>query len=375
MPSAPFAPRDGVSATRVITPPPVRQTRHAGQTSSRTIGEWLRLRFPASVDVDEALEAGRYVYADGRTVIATDEYRPRTEIWFERDLPDETEVPGAIRIVHRDARLIVIDKPPFLATIPRGRHVRQTVVTRLRSELGLPELQPVHRLDRLTSGLVVLTTERRWRGAYQTLFQRREVHKVYQALAQLSVKRTSQRSGARVALMPLDRGEPRRFEDGAARPAWTIGALVEVRSRIEKRRGRWQAEELPGEVNAISCIVLERMLGGAGDECVSEELHGAGASRGGADGGIAGVGVFRLEPSTGRTHQLRVHMNRLGAPILGDPLYPVVREAWPGGPPADDFAQPLQLLAAELSFTDPVDGAARHFEAQRKLPISSQERR
>ncbi|WP_225733521.1 pseudouridine synthase [Pseudoclavibacter sp. CFCC 13611] len=369
MPSAPFAPRDGVSATRVVTPPPVRQTPPAGQTPPRTIGEWLRVRFPASVEVDAGLADGRYVYADGQPVNADDVYRPRTEIWFERDLPDEAEVPGSIHIVHRDARLIVIDKPPFLATIPRGQHVRQTVVARLRSELGLPELQPVHRLDRLTSGLVVLTTERRWRGAYQTLFQRREVHKVYRALAQLSAER--------VALMPLCEGAPRRMGDAGVRPSWTVGQAVEVRSRVEKRRGCWQAEELPGEANAISSIVLERALERAGAEPASEELFGSGANCGGAEGvtaGVgAGVGVFRLEPSTGRTHQLRVHMNRLGAPILGDPLYPVVREAWPGGPPADDFEQPLQLLAAELSFTDPVDGVARHFEAQRRLPISVQE--
>ncbi|MBK8732951.1 MAG: hypothetical protein IPL93_08830 [Actinomycetales bacterium] len=51
--------------------------------------------------------------------------------------------------------------------MPRGMHVTETVVTRLREQIGLPRLTPAHRLDRLTSGVLLLTTEQRWRGAYQ----------------------------------------------------------------------------------------------------------------------------------------------------------------------------------------------------------------
>ena len=46
----------------------------------------------------------------------------------------------------------MVDKPAFLSSIPRGRHVRQSVVVRLRDELGLPKLSPLHRLDRITWG-------------------------------------------------------------------------------------------------------------------------------------------------------------------------------------------------------------------------------
>ena len=56
------------------------------------------------------------------------------------------------------ADIVVVDKPHFLATMPRGRHVTQTVVVRLRRELDLPELSPAHRLDRLTAGVLLLTT-------------------------------------------------------------------------------------------------------------------------------------------------------------------------------------------------------------------------
>ena len=147
------------------------------------MGVWLRHRLPERVDVAAMLAAGRFVDDDLRAVRDDDRYTPHTFVWFHRDLPDEVEVPGAIEVVHRDERLVVVDKPAFLSSIPRGQHVRQSVVVRLREQLGLPELSPLHRLDRVTSGLLMLATERRWRGPYQSLFQAGEVTKTYRALA------------------------------------------------------------------------------------------------------------------------------------------------------------------------------------------------
>ncbi|WP_313410002.1 phenylalanine--tRNA ligase beta subunit-related protein, partial [Aeromicrobium sp.] len=81
----------------------------------------------------------RFVRDDLTPVWVDDPYSPHTFVWFHRDLRDEVEVPGEIRMLHRDERIIVVDKPAFLSTIPRGRHVLQSVVVRLRAELGLPE--------------------------------------------------------------------------------------------------------------------------------------------------------------------------------------------------------------------------------------------
>ncbi len=159
------------------------------------------------------LASERFVYSDATPVLNTDPYRPNTFVWFYRDLREEPTVPGEISVVYRDARIIVIDKPPFLATTPRGRNVAQTVLVRMRDRLGLPELSPAHRLDRATSGLLVLTTERKWRGAYQSLFQAQLVEKVYRAVA------------------PFD-------------PALELPAVVE--NRIEKTRGILQARIAPG---------------------------------------------------------------------------------------------------------------------------------
>lgn len=271
------------------------------------MGAWLRHRLPDRVDVTMMLATERFVYGSGQAVADDHPYTPHTFVWFHRDLPDEVTVPGAIHLVHHDARLVVVDKPAFLSTIPRGRHVRESVVVRLRTELGLPDLSPLHRLDRITSGLLLLATQPRWRGAYQSLFQDGAVNKTYLALAPL-------------------------------RPELELPVVV--RDHIAKRRGTWQAEVVPGApVNAETLVELESHVGD--------------------------LGVYRLTPRTGRTHQLRLHLLGLGIPIVDDPLYPMVEDI-----AVDDFTRPLQLLAAELAFTDPVDATTRLFRSVRELPLT-----
>lgn len=268
---------------------------------------WLRDKLPGHVDVAGLLADGRFVYADARPLLADDPYRPHTFVWFHRDLREEVEVPGSLEIVHRDDRIVVVDKPPFLSTIPRGQHVQQSVVVRLRHALDLPELSTLHRLDRVTSGLLLLATERQWRGPYQVMFEHGTMHKTYRALA------------------------PWRDD---------LDLPVTVRNHIHKTRGAWQAEVVPGApVNAETLVEVESRVGD--------------------------LAVYRLTPRTGRTHQLRLHLCGLGIPIVGDPLYPVIRET-----EVDDFSTPLQLLASELAFVDPVDGTDRSFVSARELPIS-----
>ncbi len=86
-------------------------------------------------------------------------------------------------MLYRDDDIVVVDKPPFLATMPRGSHVARTALVRLRKDLVLPEFSPAHRLDRLTAGVLLFTARREVRGAYQTLFARGLVRKTYLARA------------------------------------------------------------------------------------------------------------------------------------------------------------------------------------------------
>lgn len=264
---------------------------------ARTILGFLHRAEPGE-DWQRHVAAGELVDEHGRPVTEDTGYQPGRFVYFYREPPPEVPVPFPVTVLHRDEGLVVVDKPHFLATMPRGGHVVQTAVVRLRRSLGLPELSPAHRLDRLTAGVLLFTVRREVRGAYQTQFARGEVTKTYLARAEVSA---------------LD--FPRT-----------------VRSRIVKERGRLQAFEEPGEPNAETLI---------------EQL---------------GDGLYRLTPHTGRTHQLRVHMNSLGLPIHGDPLYPNVIDVAP-----DDFSTPLQLLAQRLEFDDPVSGVRRVFESARVL--------
>ncbi|MFF3752751.1 pseudouridine synthase [Streptomyces sp. NPDC002018] len=300
-PPSPLPQRDGIDPVRLRLP-----ADPAGEWT--TVRDHLVARFGDAIGVervDAILRAGRFVGVDG-PVAGEEPYTAGRYVWFHREFAPEERVPFGIGIVYRDERIVVADKPHFLATTPRGRHVTETALARLRRELGLPELQPAHRLDRLTAGLALFVVRTGDRGAYQTLFRDRRVRKEYEAVA--------------------------AYDPAVALP-------VTVRSRIEKERGTLAAREVPGEPNSESRIELLEHRGG--------------------------LGRYRLSPATGRTHQLRVHMNSLGLPLLHDPVYPVVREEGPPG--QDDYTRPLQLLARVLEFTDPVTGEPYRFESRLRL--------
>lgn len=270
-----------------------------------TVRDHLVARLAAGAGViDGMLDAGRIVDVTGRPVPRDMAYVPGMFVWFHRDLPDEERVPFPVRVLYRDDHVVVADKPHFLATTPRGSHVAETALARLRSRLSLPTLSPAHRLDRLTAGVVLFTVRPEERGTYQALFRDRRVAKEYEAVAP--------------------------YDPGLVLPRT-------VRSRIVKERGVLAAREVDGEPNAVSRVELLE--------------HRDGRAR------------YRLTPSTGQTHQLRVHMSSLGVPILGDPLYPVVIDPVPAG----DFRRPLQLLARVLEFTDPVTGLEHRFVSPRVL--------
>ncbi|MFB9909450.1 RluA family pseudouridine synthase [Allokutzneria oryzae] len=294
-PKAPLPQRNGLDPARLRLP---------AEGPWATVRDHLVERLPrvAPERIDMMLREDRIVGLDGPIGPDTP-YAPDSYVWFHRDLPTEVPVPFEIGIVHRDENLLVVDKPHFLATIPRGQHVMETALVRLRHDLGLPDLVPAHRLDRVTAGLVMFVVRPELRGKYQTMFRDRAVRKEYEAIArhdpELELPRT-------------------------------------VRSHIVKERGVITAREVDAPPNSETRVELA--------------------------GHRDGLGRYRLLPRTGRTHQLRLHMSGLGVPILGDDFYPVLTEK-----PLDDFTRPLQLLAKVLEFTDPVTGAVRRFESRREL--------
>lgn len=232
---------------------------------------------------------------------------------------EEPQIPFEPRVIYEDRRIIVVDKPHFLATMPRGMWYAGTVLIKVRRLYGEPDIIPAHRLDRATAGVLVLVRDPAARRAYQMLFQKHRVHKVYQCLAQVRPIARPQTGTVRYlnppCIFPLER-----------------------RSRVIKRRGVLQAWEERGPVNAVTRVELT-----AGHGCLA---------------------TYTLYPETGKTHQLRVHMNALGLPIVGDDFYPRIQTR-----AYDDFSRPLQLVARRLEFTDPFTGVNRAFNSS--IPLDA----
>lgn len=303
--------RDGLNPTRIRLPA-------ADPGTPATVVEYLHQRFATRPDLagvgeaerqrlagrlDEQLAAGEVVDADGAAIGPGTAYREGLFVYLYRDPPVEQPIPFELDILFRDDHLLVVDKPHFLASTPRGLYIAESALVRLRRDLDLPELSPLHRLDRVTAGVLAFSVRPVDRGAYQTLFARREVRKEYLAVAD-------------------------------HRPDLTFPLTVE--NRLVKERGTPLAEQVPGEPNSRTDIAVLEVRGDRA--------------------------LYRLIPHTGRTHQLRVHLSGLGIPIRFDPFYPVLTDADPR-----DFGRPLQLLARTLAFQDPVTGQDREFVSRRTL--------
>ncbi len=296
-PRSPWPQTDGIDAMRVNLP-------HDGAWA--TLGDHLRDRFGSlsPAELASLFDEQRIATEDGRMLTADEPYVRGGVVFVRREIAPEPVVPFDIPVLHEDDRILVVDKPHFLATMPRGRHITQTAVARLRVEHDLPELTAAHRLDRLTAGVLLLTKQVEHRGAYQQLFAQRRVAKSYTAIAP-DLPGFSQVDDVALHLHKVH-GDPA--------------------TRIDATR----------EPNSHTAVRLV-------------QRHRAHA-------------LYELEPHTGRTHQLRATMHHLGAPIVGDPLYPTVRAVSP-----TDYSDPLLLLADTLAFDDPVSGERHEFRSRRRL--------
>ncbi|WP_034619731.1 pseudouridine synthase [Chitinibacter tainanensis] len=297
---------------KAVSPLPLRDGLAASCAGMLPGGHWklardfLRDRFPYldPAIIDQRLQAGEIFDDNGQPIAPDAPYRPGHYLWYYRDVPQETPVPFALEILHQDERIVVIDKPHFLSTIPAGRFVRETALVRLRQLLGRDDIAPVHRLDRETAGVMMFCLDSASRSGYQRLFESRQVQKTYEAIAPF-------------------------------RPDLTLPYVH--RSRLsEASADFFTMAEVPGEPNSETRISLL-------------EQRGAWAK-------------YRLEPHTGKKHQLRAHLAALQIPILNDPWYPVVLDD-----KGDDFSAPLQLLARELRFVDPFSQCERVFYSRREL--------
>jgi tRNA pseudouridine32 synthase/23S rRNA pseudouridine746 synthase len=289
--------RDGVSPSCVVLP-----TRGQG-----SMLDFLAQRLPVVTREEwcQRMLAGDVVDEHGQPVVPERPFEGGLRVYYYRSLPAEPVLPFSETVLYQDEHLVVADKPHFMPVTPSGRYLHNTLLVRLKRQLGLPELSPLHRIDRDTAGLVLFSVQQRTRGAYQALFRDRQITKQYDAIAPWRAD----------AAFPRDHT-----------------------SRLEESPQFFRMHEVPGEPNSHTHMQVLEVMGR--------------------------WARYRLSPITGKRHQLRVHMAALGLPLRNDPFYPVVND-----PPEGDFSRPLQLLARSLKFVDPITGVSREFESEQRLML------
>ena len=252
---------------------------------------------------------GLVMTVDGQPVAASDAYQPNAHLLYFRRLAREPEIPFEEETLYQDEHILVADKPHFLPVIPSGLYLHQTLLNRLKKKTGLQHLSPIHRIDRDTAGLVIFCIQPNERAHYQNLFRDRAVTKVYEVIAPYS-----EELSAKLPMM--------------------------YQSRLEESEHFLQMREVAGEPNADTYIELIEV--------------------------VKPWAKYRLTPGSGKKHQLRCHLNALGIAIKFDQIYPVLT---PYQEYDLDFSKPLQLLAKEITFVDPVTGENRSFVSRREIHL------
>lgn len=205
----------------------------------------------------------------------------------------------AIQVVHADEAIVVLDKPSGLLSVPgRGADKQDCLSARVQAQFA--DALVVHRLDMATSGLIVMARGAAVQRALSEAFANRQVFKRYEAIVHGAVEATG--DVWRVIDLPI-------AVDWPNRPLRVISH----------------------ETGKPSVTRLQLLNFDAGRN----------------------ASHMLLEPLTGRTHQLRLHLQAIGHPILGDALY---------APPAVLAMAPRLLLhACALGFNHPVSGVAMEF--------------
>lgn len=276
----------------------------------RSVLQYLLIKFP---NISESvwrqrMQQGKVHWHDGRLIHPDTAYQAQQRVYYYRETACEPCIPFAEDILFQDEQLLLAYKPHFLPVTPGGIYINECLQNRLRDKTGITSLQALHRLDRATAGLVLFSAQASTRHLYHQLFANRQIQKTYQAIASIDDDRA------------------------------LIGQHWTVKNCIQRSNPGFLMRISDGKHNSHSII-----------KCIKQANNKA---------------LFELSPITGKTHQLRLHMQSIGMPILNDQYYPVLQEKKP-----DDYSAPLQLLAKSLRFTDPINQQQRNFSYTESLSL------
>lgn len=277
--------------------------------------EYLIMKFPdIAPDVwRQRVANGKVHWHDGTLITADSPFVAQQRVYYYREVESELILPFEEEILFQDEHILVAYKPHFMSVTPGGIHINECLQNRLRDTTGLGDLQALHRLDRATAGLMLFSVNPDTRHLYHDLFESHLIHKTYHAIARIN-----------------------KDEDGVARKL--TGQSWVIKNRLVKSKPSFLMKIVAGKANSHSLI-----------RCLAQSADKA---------------LFELNPVTGKTHQLRLHMQALGWPLLHDTYYPTLLPKTP-----DDYSRPLQLLAKELRFVDPVTQKLRTFTSEAELKL------
>lgn len=247
------------------------------------------------------------VNQQGEALSANSDLPPFSQVFYYREVDNEAVIPFKENVLFQNKHLLVVDKPHFLPVTPGGQFLHETLLSRLRLDTGIKDLSPIHRLDKDTAGVILFSTQPSSRGAYQQLFQRKNIRKIYHAIAQ-------------------------------TRRDLRYPYIVETCLTKHPKKFFLMTEE-SGIPNSKSILTLLKTRG-----------H---------------LSLYQIEAITGKKHQLRVHMNSLGIPIINDVLYPRPLQSHD-----TNYSKPLQLLAKSIEFTDPLTQKIQYFSSHLNLLIT-----
>ncbi|MDQ8935368.1 pseudouridine synthase [Acinetobacter rudis] len=248
---------------------------------------------------------GLIIDKQGQILKLDSPYLAEQHIYYYRYLNNEIHIPFYETILFENDDLLVVDKPHFLTISPTGQYLQETLLVRLKRQSNNAELSPIHRLDRETAGVVLFAKRAATRSCYQQLFAERLVEKSYHAIAPYQAH---------------------------------LNFPMQLALRMEKSEPFYTMRVAEGQANTETEI-----------ELIDHNNIWA---------------KYLLKPKTGKQHQLRVHLNHLGIPIRNDHFYPIVQHQ-----SADDFSHPLQLLAHQIQFTDPLTKQKQCFTSRQLLEI------